>query len=197
MTLIDVIVGVSVMLLVFLGIFGAFRISIELVFSTKAKTGAISLITERMESVRALAYDDVGTVGGIPSGNLAQVEQVTLNGVVYTMRTLIQYVDAPEDGLDINDENGVTADYKVVKVEAAWNVKESSRSTFAVTHIAPKGIESLTGGGTLRVNVFNATAAPIENASVRIVNAGNWLRNICNEKWILECANVWSERWKP
>lgn len=172
MTLIDVIVGVSVMLLVFLGIFGAFRISIELVFSTKAKTGAISLITERMESVRALAYDDVGTVGGIPSGNLAQVEQVTLNGVVYTMRTLIQYVDAPEDGLDINDENGVTADYKVVKVEAAWNVKESSRSTFAVTHIAPKGIESLTGGGTLRVNVFNATAAPIENASVRIVNAG-------------------------
>ena len=49
LSLIDVIVGVFVMLLVFLGIFGAFRISIELVFSTKAKTGATSLITERME----------------------------------------------------------------------------------------------------------------------------------------------------
>ena len=120
--------------------------------------------------VRALAYDDVGTVGGIPAGNIAQLEQVTLNGVLYTLRTLIQYVDAPEDGLDLLDENGITADYKLVKVEATWNVKSSARSLFAVTHIAPKGIESLTGGGTLRVNVFDATAAPVEGASVRIVN---------------------------
>ena len=170
MTLIDVVVGTSIMLIIFLGIFGAFRISIELVFSTKAKTGAISVLTEKLEYIRGLPYDSVGTVGGIPAGNIPQIEQVSLNGLTYTVNTLIQYVDAPEDGLDINDENGITADYKTVKVEIFWNVKESSRSTFAVTRIAPIGQESLEGGGTLRVNVFDNEVDPVEGATVRIVN---------------------------
>lgn len=171
MTLIDVIVGVSIMLVVFLGIFGAFRISIELVFSTKAKTGAISILTEKLEYIRSLPYDAVGTVGGIPSGDLPQVEQVTLNGLTYTVRTLVQYTDAPEDGLDASDDNGITADYKTVKVELVWNVKESSRNTFAVTRIAPLGQESLEGGGTLRIHVFDNNVDPVEGATVRIVNA--------------------------
>lgn len=170
MTLIDVIVGVAIMLLVFLAIFGAFKLSIELVFSTKAKTGAVSLLTERMEYLRGLPYSEVGTVGGIPAGDIPQLEQVSLNGTTYTLRTLVQYTDAPEDGLDEDDENSVTADYKTVKVEALWSIKGSSRSTFAVTRIAPAGIETLEGGGTLRVNVFDALAAPVPEASVQIVN---------------------------
>ena len=169
-SLIDVVVGTFIMLTVFLGLFGAFRISVELVLSTKAKTGAVSLMTEKMETIRSLAYSDVGTVGGIPAGNLPQVEQVTLNGISYTINTLIQYEDAPQDGLDAADENSITADYKVVKVEVFWNVKDSSRSTFAVTRIAPVGIETLTGGGTLTINVFDAAAQPIQGADVRIVN---------------------------
>lgn len=172
MTLVDVVVGVAVMVLIFLAIFGAFRISIELVFSTKAKTGAVSLITERMEEVRSLPYGSVGTVGGIPAGNIPQVEQVTLNGIPYTVRTVIQYTDAPEDGLDAADTNSITADYKTVKVEVLWNVKDSSRSTFAVTRVAPVGIETLEDGGTLRVSVFNRDINPVETAAVRIVNAG-------------------------
>lgn len=170
MTLIDVIVGTFIMLAVFLGLFGAFRISIELVFSTKAKIGAVSLLTEKMENIRSLPYNSVGTLGGIPAGNIPQVEQMSLNGINYTINTLVQYVDAPEDGLDAADTNSITADYKVAKVEVLWNIKGSSRSTFAVSRIAPVGIESLAGGGTLRVNVFDAGASPIQGADVRIVN---------------------------
>lgn len=170
MTLIDVIVGAFIMLVVFLALFGAFRISIELVFSTKAKIGGVAILTERMENIRSLSYASVGTVGGIPAGNLPQLEQVNLNGIPYTVSTLVQYEDAPDDGLDALDSNGITADYKVVKVEVFWNVKESSRSTFAVSRIAPVGIESLAGGGTLRINVFDAAAAPIQGADVRVVN---------------------------
>lgn len=170
MTLIDVVVGVAVMVFIFLAIFGAFRISIELVFSTKAKTGAVSLITERMENIRSLPYGSVGTVGGIPSGTIPQLEQVTLNGIPYTVRTLIQYTDAPEDGLDELDDNSITADYKTVKVEVLWSVKDSARSTFAVTRVSPAGLETLDDGGTLKVSVFNAEVNPVESASVRIVN---------------------------
>lgn len=170
MTLIDVVVGVAVMSLIFIAVFGAFRISIELVYSTKAKTGAVSLMAERLEYIRSLPYGSVGTVGGIPAGNIPQVEQTFLNGIPYTIRTLVQYTDAPEDGLDDNDENLITADYKTVKVEVLWSVKDSSRSTYAVTRVAPAGIETLEDGGTLKVSVFDAGVDPVPDASVRIVN---------------------------
>jgi len=171
-TLIDVIVGTAIITIVFLGIFGAFQLSIELVFNTKAKTGAVSLVTEQMEFIRSLGYDAVGTVGGIPSGAIPQLSQEPLNGVTYTVRTFIQYEDAPEDGLDVLDENGITADYKTIKVEVLWTTRGFSRSAIAVSRVAPSGIETITGGGTLRVNVINSLASPVSGASVRIKNAG-------------------------
>ncbi|MEK7613285.1 MAG: carboxypeptidase-like regulatory domain-containing protein [Patescibacteria group bacterium] len=170
LSLIDTIVGISIITIVFFGLFGAFKLSVELVYSTKAKISAVALLGERLEYIRSFAYDDVGTVGGIPPGNIEPLVQSTVNGVPYTVRTLVQYTDAPEDGLDDLDENGITADYKTVKVEVLWMIKESSRSTFAVTRIAPVGLETLAGGGTLRVNVFDALAVPVSQASVRVVN---------------------------
>jgi len=172
LTLIDVVVGVAVMVMIFLAIFSAFRISIELVFSTKAKTGAVSLMAERLEYIRSLPYGSVGTLGGIPAGPIPQLEQTTLNGISYTIRTLVQYTDAPEDGLDTADMNAITADYKTVKVETLWSVKDSARSTFAVTRISPPGIETLADGGTLKVGVFDASVNPVGGATVHIVNAG-------------------------
>lgn len=171
MTLIDVVVGTSVMLIVFLGIFGAFKLSIQLVFNTKAKAGGIALVSDQLEYVRGLPYDSVGTVGGIPSGTIPQLQQKTLNGILYTLHTLVQYVDAPEDGSGNSDSNGITADYKSVKIEAFWTVRGQSRSVLVVTRISPHGIETLANGGTLLVNVFNAAAAPVQDATVRIVNA--------------------------
>lgn len=173
MTLIEVVIGTAMILIIFLSIFAAFQISIDLVFSTKAATGANALVNERLEYIRGLAYDSVGTVNGIPSGPILQVEQKTLNGITYTLSTLVQYVDDPVDGLDAADTNGVTADYKSVKVSADWQIRGKPRTTFAVTRIAPKGMETLAAGGTLRVNVFNTLAAPVEGATVRIVHTSN------------------------
>lgn len=171
MTLVEAVVGSAVMLIVFLAIFAAFQISIDLVFSTKAATSATALVNERMEYVRGLSYDAIGTVGGIPAGPIPQVEQMMLNGIPYTLSTLVQYVDDPVDGLDELDETGVTADYKIIRVSADWYVRDLARNTFAVTTISPTGIETLAAGGTLRVNVFDTAAAPVSGADVHIVNA--------------------------
>lgn len=171
MTLIEAVVGSAVMLIVFLAIFAAFQISIDLVFSTKAATSGTALVNERMEYIRGLSYDAIGTVGGIPAGSIPQVQQMTLNGIPYTVSTLVQYVDDPVDGLDASDNTGVTADYKIIRVSANWMVRNLPRTTFAVTTISPTGIETLTAGGTLRVNVFDTAAAPVSGASVHVVNA--------------------------
>ncbi len=170
-TLIEVVVGVSIMTIVFLGIFGAFKLSIDLVFSTKTKIGAVALMNERIEFIRSLPYSSVGTVAGIPAGPIAQLEQVSLNGTNYTLRTLVQFIDAPEDGLDQADENNTPVDYKLVKVEVLWSVRDVPRSTSAVTYVSPIGLETLASGGTLRVNVFDALTQSVPQASVRIVNS--------------------------
>ncbi|MEK7063370.1 MAG: carboxypeptidase-like regulatory domain-containing protein [Patescibacteria group bacterium] len=170
MTFIDVVVGVSLMLLVFLSIFAAYQLAIELVYSTKAKAGGMSLVTQQLEYVRGLPYEEIGTVGGIPAGTIPQVATTSINNIQYTVRTLVLYTDAPEDGLGGADTTGITADYKTIKVEASWAVRSSPRSTFALTRVSPHGVESLTSGGTLRIEVFDALAAPLQGASVHIQN---------------------------
>lgn len=169
-SLIDVLVGIAVLLIVFLGIFGVFKLSIELVSSSKAKTGAVALANEQIEFLRSLSYDDVGTVGGIPAGNIPQEETIVLNQSTYTRRTFIQYVDDPKDGLGAADENSVTADYKVAKVELKWNIGETERKFLLVSNIVPKGIETLAGGGILTINTIDALGAPLPGAQVTIKN---------------------------
>lgn len=170
MTLIDVIVGVALLVLVFYGLFGAFRLSIILIGSNKAKVGATALANEKMESIRSLAYTDIGTVGGIPAGALPQTEVIPLNQTTYTRRTFITYVDDPADGTGGADTNAITADYKKIKVELSWTLKGRDMSYAIVSTVAPKGIETTNGGGTLKISVFDALALPVGGASVRIQN---------------------------
>lgn len=172
LSLIEALIGSALMLVVFLAIFGTYQLALILVFSTKAASGASALVNERIEYIRGLEYDSIGTLGGIPAGSIPQSEVVALNGVSYTLSTLVQYVDDPADGLDDLDETGITADYKSIRVSADWFVRGTPRSTFALTQIAPTGIESLADGGTLRVNVFDINAEPVAGALVRIVNSG-------------------------
>jgi hypothetical protein len=169
-SLIDVIVGTAIMVVIFVGIFGIFKLSIELVSSSKAKTGALALANEQMEFLRSLSYIDVGTIGGIPAGNIPQEETIILNQSTYTRRTFIQYLDDPKDGLGVADENAVTTDYKYAKVEIKWTIGNRDRKFSLVSNIVPKGIETLDGGGILTINAIDAFGVSLPDAQVTIKN---------------------------
>src|SRR3989344_8637340 len=172
-TLIDTVVGTSLMLLVFVGIFAAFQLSVDVVTNNRARAGALALMNERMEYVRSLDYASVGTVGGIPSGPIAQSEPVTLSGIPYTRRTTIQYADDPEDGENEADENGRIVDYKQVRIEMSWDSRTGERRVLMVARVEPLNGEEVDCGtpcGTLRIDVLNATSEPVPNALVEIVN---------------------------
>lgn len=170
-TLLDTIVGTSLMLVVFLGIGAAFRFSVDVITTNKARAGAIGLANERMEYLRSLTYTQLGTVGGIPAGSVTQTDHETLNGVPYTRRTLILYEDDPKDGTGGADTNGVTADYKVAKVEVSWESRTGVRYITIASRFSPVGIESAVPGGTLVVQVVSAAGSPLSGAAVRVVNA--------------------------
>ncbi len=167
---VELLVTSVVIVLVFGGLTVTFQSMISLIGNSKLKAGAISIANERIEYIRSLSYNSVGTVSGIPEGLIEQNSTSTLNDVTYTERTVIQYVDAPEDGVGALDSNGILADYKRVKIEISWKIKGVTKYTSIVTNIIPRGIESTTGGGTLTINVFDATAQPVQSANVHIYN---------------------------
>lgn len=171
-TLLDAVVGTALMLVVFVGIVGAFRLAVMAVSNNKARAGAIALANERLEYIRSLSYDAIGTTGGIPAGALAQEEEISLNGVEYTRRTLVSYEDDPGDGLEGADSNGVETDYKAIKTSVAWEGRAGTHTITLVTRVSPPGIESAVPGGTLAFNIVDATLDPVANAGVRILNSG-------------------------
>lgn len=180
-TLLDTIVGSALMLIVFVGVAAAFQLSVDVVTNNKARAGAIALAGERMEYIRSLSYPSIGTVGGIPSGNIAQLETIQSNGVSYTRRTTILYGDDPYDGTGAADAYPASAptslDYKAAKVDMAWESRTGTRHITLVTRIEPpNGVETACPPtaqcGTLAISVYNAVTQPVSSAQVHIVNTG-------------------------
>lgn len=167
---IEVLVTAAIVALVFGGLFAAVQAMVALINDSKAKAGATALATERLEYIRSLAYDDVGTAGGVPSGLIPQTRTVTLNGIEFSERVLVEFVDDPADGAGAADSNLIQNDYKRAKVEYSWRGRNSTSSIALVTNIVPPGVETTAGGGTLRVFVNDASVVPVAGAQVRFVN---------------------------
>jgi hypothetical protein len=170
-SLVDVVVGVALMLLLFLSLFGVLKASLILSTLAKAKSAGTELANSQMEYLHGLAYDSVGTVGGIPAGLIPQTSTSTVDGVTYTTRTYIQYTDDPADGLGASDTNAVTTDYKIGKVTVSYTMYGLTKSVVLVSNFVPPGIESTTGGGTLSIHVVDKNNNGVGDAVVQIVNA--------------------------
>lgn len=170
MTLVEVLIAIGLLTLVFGGILAAFQVITQLIGSSKAQAGAVSLANEKMEYIRSLPYNDVGTISGIPNGPIPQTASTSLNGIAYQIRVLIEYIDDPADGTGASDLNSILADYKLVKVTYSWDANGVSKEVSLLSNIVPRGIETTVGGGTLAVNVFDATVTPVSGAAVRVYN---------------------------
>lgn len=168
--LVDVIVGIALMLVLFLALFGVMRASLMLSALAKAKASATELASTQMEYLRGLSYDELGTVGGIPAGLVPQTATTTIDGVPYTIRAFVQYKDDSADGVGVQDTNAVTTDYKIGKVTISYSLNGLAKSVTLISNFVPPNIESSTGGGTLSIHVVDATSADVSDATVHIVN---------------------------
>ena len=166
----EILIVSAIMLVVFGGLLISFRYSLELISHSRAKLTALTLANDGMEYIRSLSYNAVGTVSGIPSGLIPQVSTTSLNGIVFTKRVLVEYIDDDADGLAGADSNGITTDYKQAKVTLEWTLRGVTKEVFLVTNIIPRSIETDVGGGTVRVNVFDFDNLPLPGADVRLVN---------------------------
>lgn len=169
-SLVEAIIVSAVFVLFFTGLITSVVYVMDVVTNARVRLSALSLAVDRSEYIRSLPYDSVGTIAGIPNGLIPQTSTTSLNGYTLYERVLVQYVDDDADGVGGADSNGILADYKQVKVELSWNITGATSTVFLITNIVPRSIETTVGGGTIRVNVIDAYAAPLPGASVRLLN---------------------------
>ncbi len=153
----------------FISVFSA---GTSLIIESKNRVSAAALANQRLEVVRNLAYDDVGTTSGIPSGTLEETETVDINNRRFTVHTFVQYVDDIFDGRASGTTplDTVPNDYKRVQVEVTWGSAGPNQSVILSSLFVPDGIEQSAGGGVLSINVLDSTGNGIPQASVHIFN---------------------------
>lgn len=167
-SLLETIIGAALMLLVFLSIFGVIQMGMKLVVQSKARVTALALANQKIELVRNLPYDKIGTIGGIPPGSIPETETIVRNKITYTVKTTVVYVDDPFDNLFPNDS--LATDYKRIKVKVSWSGPGGGEVVLQ-TDATPKGIETTGGGGIISVLVFDANGQPVPQADIHLENS--------------------------
>ena len=61
-------------------------------------------------------------------------------------------------------------DYKRVLVRVSWQSNFSSSPVDFYTDVAPQGVETTLGGGTLVITVFDASGLPVDTADIHVYN---------------------------
>ncbi len=170
-TIIEVFVALFIFSFVMIGLYTLFNFGIRVLGDNRARLDASALANQRMEMIRNLTYDDVGTEGGVPTGTIPQTEITTMNRIEYTIETSVIYVDDPFDGLAGGSPNDLfNADYKRVRIEVSWPTMLNDNPVILITDVAPKGIETDVTGGTLSLTIFDADGDPVPMADVHIEN---------------------------
>lgn len=165
--LMEVVIAVAIMLMLTHAFFTLITASYQILGQSRSEVTAKAIANEKMELIRNLPYDQVGTLGGIPSGNILQNDVLIRNGQSYNIATSIQYKDDPFDQLAPSDL--LPIDYKLVRIDVSWGgAFPNNYTTTLVTNIAPKGVETTNGGGTLSFLVFDSQGQPVPQANIHI-----------------------------
>lgn len=170
-TLIETIIGLGVFVIISGSLIMLFQQGLRVTSEDKARNGALALAQEKIETIKNLAYIEIGTQGGIPAGNIAQSETVTLNNIDYDIITDIRYIDDIFDGT-VTTGDALEIDYKKVQIQVSWVSKYNTRPIVLVTNIAPRDLEQEELGetGTLWIEVYDNSASPVPTANVAITN---------------------------
>lgn len=171
-TLIGIIIAMGIFMILSQAVISLAFSVYDTISYSRARISARHIALESMEIVRNAPYDDVGTVGGIPTGIFTQSQSISRNGQNYTIRTRVNYIDDEFDGVFPDDT--LPTDYKRVRIDVSWGGLSSSgfSEVSLVTDVSPRGIETTVGGGTLSVLVFDSNGQPVPQAEVTIVSSG-------------------------
>jgi prepilin-type N-terminal cleavage/methylation domain-containing protein len=171
-TFVELIVGVAVFAFIIVSVYNAYNGIFNVVYASRAKIEAISIINEQLEIVRNLPYSDVGILGGIPMGKLTHTQSINRDKYTYTVTTTVRNVDDPFDGTLGGTPNDLSpADFKLVEIDVTCvDCRVNFPEMIVTTRVAPKNLETASTNGALFIKVFDANGNPVSDANVHIEN---------------------------
>jgi type II secretory pathway pseudopilin PulG len=167
-TLIEVLLAMVLFVMVAAALAGVLVSAVNARGVARQKTVAEQTAIEQVEKVRKYAYDNLGFVGGNPSGTIPTSEAsktVTVTGVRLLVTTTIAYVADPTP-----TSYATSANYKRVVVTVRRE-SDSRLLTRQVTYVAPPARAPLGGIGNAIVNVQvvdYGSNTPVEGATVSL-----------------------------
>lgn len=170
-TLVETLVATAVFAMIAVILYAVWSGMFTFVRSIRTKTILTEIVSQRIEFIRNLPYSDVGTVHGIPSGVIPQVEIISRNGVAYELATTVRSIDHIADGTLGGTPNDLSpADNKLVQIVATCTGCITPSAVTYTSLVAPKNLETENGNGALVIKAINASGMPIAGATVVITN---------------------------
>lgn len=169
-TLVEVLIGSFLILLIFLGIFGALQSGLKVLGQSKNKIVATAIANQKIEQIRNLPYESVGVKESFPDGILEKTEKILRNKIEYEIETRVDYVVDSADGIS-PPEDDCPQDYKKVEVKVSWTGRFSGEVKLT-SDISPQNLaqECATLGGILSVSVFDAYGIMVPSPLIEIKN---------------------------
>ena len=171
-TIIEAVIGGSLLAIVAIGVYRAYFTISEGVRGVRVKNTALSVINDEIELARNAQYQNVGILGGYPSGQFASSSVVVKNGTQFTVTRTVRNIDDPFDGTIGSTTNNDTApaDYRLFEVEITCANCKNFIPVRQTTTVAPKDLELSSGGGALFIRAIDANGAAVPQATVHIEN---------------------------
>lgn len=175
MTLIEIVVSLAVLTILECAIIYIFSNSLATSKYSRSRVTAVALANERMEELRNLPYDSLGTENGsYPAGTLKDDYQISRGSQTYNIHTVIRYIDDPFDGNFTGTIPGKPIDlfpYDYKKIEVSVSLVGSTNIITQITsNVSAKAAETSSNTGIIYLCVINAASQPVNGASIKIQN---------------------------
>ncbi|MBU4216903.1 prepilin-type N-terminal cleavage/methylation domain-containing protein [Candidatus Parcubacteria bacterium] len=167
-TLIEVTVSLAIIAVLILGVYSLVILSLRITADNKNYVSAIEIANQKMEQIRNMPYDNVGTIdSSIVSGTIPQIVTIERGGV-FTVTTNVTMPNDPYD--DIAGVDTIPNDYKQATVKVGWESSYGPKSISVFSKIVSKTKEVAAGYGLLELHSVDSNGLPVPNANVYIDN---------------------------
>jgi type II secretory pathway pseudopilin PulG len=171
-TLVEILVAGIVMVVGFIFIAQMFTSSAARILTSDTRSLMSQVATQQIEKIRGMQYQDVGTVGGQPSGLLPDSEIITSQGRDFLIVREVTYIT------DSSYSGPFPANYRRATVKVYLTTSLSSDPVVADTHVSRvvdavvmnTNVAGGALGGTLDIAVTDLSGEGVPNAQLVITD---------------------------
>ncbi|MFA5927607.1 MAG: type II secretion system protein [Patescibacteria group bacterium] len=170
-TLIEILIDALIISMVTTAVLASYSLALKSADSARAKIAAVALANEKIEEMRNMPYDSLGTDTGNPVGAIVSRQTISRQGINFDTRISIATVNDPYDGTDPPTDLYVY-DYKRIEVTVS-KLSQTKILAKLSSFVAAKAAETATNTGILRVCVRQTNTEFVPEALVDVTHPTN------------------------